>query len=68
MSEPRFPLTAGGASGSELIDRPKGGEAVPVRAKRVTGIKSRAEAACPSGFAGGHGCAAGTGKEADEDA
>lgn len=45
MSEPFFSLTAGGASGSELI----------------------VEAACPSGFAGGHGYADGTGKEGEED-
>ena len=45
MTEIDVPLTAGGASCSELI----------------------VKAACPSGFAGGHGYAAETGKEAEDD-
>lgn len=55
------------ASGSELIDRPKGGEAVPVRAQRVTGIESRAQAAGEPGCAREHAPAAEAGEVVEDE-
>lgn len=63
----KYSLGVADASGSELIDRPKGGAAVPVRAKRVTGIESRAQAAGESGYAREYVPAAEAGKGVEDE-